>query len=143
MNKMMIILYVADQARSKAFYRAILGAEPALDVPGMTEFPLAAGATLGLMPEPGAARLLGDALPAPSTGNGIPRCELYLLVDDPEASYEALLAAGGKPVSPPAPRDWGDVAAYGADPDGHVVAFAKPVSGYKNSRSGNLLPDNS
>ena len=43
------ILYVADQARARDFYRRVLAAEPVLDVPGMTEFDLG-GATLGLMP---------------------------------------------------------------------------------------------
>lgn len=34
------ILYVADQARSRDFYRTVLATEPTLDVPGMTEFDL-------------------------------------------------------------------------------------------------------
>jgi catechol 2,3-dioxygenase-like lactoylglutathione lyase family enzyme len=38
------ILYVADQAASAAFYTRVLGASPTLDVPGMTEFALGAGA---------------------------------------------------------------------------------------------------
>jgi catechol 2,3-dioxygenase-like lactoylglutathione lyase family enzyme len=49
--KIMTILYVADQKRSRDFYRNILGIEPSLDVPGMTEFPLTDNASLGLMPE--------------------------------------------------------------------------------------------
>lgn len=35
-----LILYVADQARAKAFYADVLGLVPTLDVPGMTEFDL-------------------------------------------------------------------------------------------------------
>ncbi len=36
MDKAMLILYVADQGRSRAFYQAILGIAPSLDVTGMT-----------------------------------------------------------------------------------------------------------
>ena len=125
MKKAMIILYVADQKQSKDFYRAILGAEPLLDVPGMTEFPLVEGASLGLMPEAGTASFLGDVLPAAETGKGIPRCELYLFVENPDESYRILVDAGGTTISEPRARPWGDVTAYGADPDGHVIAFAK------------------
>lgn len=34
------ILYVADQARSTAFYSTLLNRAPTLNVPGMTEFEL-------------------------------------------------------------------------------------------------------
>ena len=125
MNKAMIILYVADQARSRDFYRSILDTAPLLDVPGMTEFPLAGGVSLGLMPEGGTTSFLGTALPAASGGNGIPRCELYLHVDDPAAHFLTLQQAGGTALGAAAPRPWGDTVAYGADPDGHIVAFAK------------------
>ena len=125
MNKAMVILYVADQERSKAFYGEILGSDPLMNVPGMTEFPLSGSTSLGLMPESGTTSFLGDKLPAPSTGSGIPRCELYLFVESPGQSYDRLVKAGGVPVSPPEQRPWGDTVAYGADPDGHVIAFAK------------------
>lgn len=119
------ILYVADQDRSTAFYSAALDQRPRLHVPGMTEFALPAGGVLGLMPEQGIRRLLGPALPDPASARGIARCELYLLVeDDPAIWHVRALAAGASELSPPLPRDWGHVAAYSLDPDGHVLAFA-------------------
>ncbi len=124
MPRTMIILYVADQARSRAFYEAVLGRAPILDVPGMTEFPFAGDVGLGLMPEAGIARILGSAVPDPASGSGVPRAELYVPVADPAGAYERLIAAGGTAISEPARRGWGDLVAYGADPDGHVVAFA-------------------
>lgn len=127
MSSAIIILYVADQERSKRFYSTILGTEPVLDVPGMTELPLAGEATLGLMPAEGIHELLGAAVPHPNDGHGIPRCELYLRVDEPEAHYQRALDAGAKDIDGPRERSWGEIAAYVADPDGHIVAFAKPV----------------
>lgn len=118
------ILYVAEQERSTVFYATVLGVAPRLQVAGMSEFDLPGGGVLGLMPEQGIRRLLGPALPDPASGRGIPRCELYLLVDDPAAWHVRSLRAGARELSPLQARDWGHSAAYSLDPDGHVVAFA-------------------
>ena len=121
----MFILYVSDQARARDFWRMVLDTPPSLDVPGMTEFPLTESSSLGLWPEANARALIGDKLPDPASARGVPRCELYLYVDDPAAALERLAQAGGILISPLAPRPWGDLAGYGADPDGNVVAAAK------------------
>jgi catechol 2,3-dioxygenase-like lactoylglutathione lyase family enzyme len=119
-----LILYVADQAAATAFWTGVLSQSPALDVPGMTEFTLAQGAVLGLMPEAGIRALLGPALPDPASARGIPRAELYLIVADPGAHHTRAMAAGARELSPLSPRSWGDQAAYSLDLDGHVIAFA-------------------
>lgn len=119
------ILYVADQTRSSRFYAIVLGFAPRLDVPGMTEFSLPGGAVLGLMPESSIERLLGPVLPSPSQAHGVPRAELYLVVDDPAAYHVRALSAGARELSALGPRSWGHVAAYSLDPDGHVLAFAR------------------
>ncbi len=119
-----VILYVADQVAARDFYALVLGSRPTLDVPGMTEFAVLPGLTLGLMPERGIGTLISPPLPHPSKGAGIPRCELYLRVDDVDAAYAHALTAGATEVSAPAARDWGDRAGYLSDPDGHVLAFA-------------------
>jgi uncharacterized protein len=123
-EKAHFILYVADRARSSAFYAAVLGAAPRLDAPGMTEFDLPGGAVLGLMPCAAIRRLLGAALPDPAAAQGLPRAELYLVVADAEAAHARALAAGAIELSPLLPRDWGHHAAYALDPDGHVLANA-------------------
>jgi uncharacterized glyoxalase superfamily protein PhnB len=122
----MIILYACDQLRSRDFYARVFGVSPTLDVPGMTEFAIG-DMTLGIMPEKGIAKILGDGVPHPKTGNGIPRCELYLYVENPKMQYERALTAGAKGLSPLARRDWGDEVAYCADPDGHIIAFARKL----------------
>lgn len=122
-----IILYVYDQNRSRDFYTKILQKEPDLDVPGMTEYTLADNLKLGLMPEEGIVNILKDKTPHPKSGNGIPRCELYLLVDNIVESYEAALKAGAKEISSIEERDWGDIVGYVSDFDGHVIAFAKKI----------------
>ena len=125
MKKSQIILYVSNQERSKIFYEAVLGKKPVLNVPGMTEFLLAEDFKLGLMPEKGIAKILTPFTPHPEKGNGIPRCELYLFLDEPGEALKRAVKAGGKEISKIAPREWGDTVAYCADPDGHIIAFAK------------------
>ena len=120
-----IILYVKDQQRSAAFYSAVLKKQPHIDVLGMTEFILAGNLKLGLMPEEGIAKILLDKTPHPSLGNGIPRCELYMYVENIEEAFMIAKNAGANEISGILPRDWGDTVGYLSDPDGHVLACAK------------------
>jgi uncharacterized glyoxalase superfamily protein PhnB len=41
------------------------------------------------------------------------------------------LKAGAKLITEPEDRDWGDRVCYFADPDGHILAFAKRIQGLK------------
>ena len=122
------ILYVADQAHSTEFYSAVLGVEPTLNVPGMTEFAIGEETVLGLMPEGGAVRLFGDKITRPTPAGISPRAEIYLVVDDPEAFHLRAIDAGSREISPLQARDWGHEAAYSLDPDGYVIAFAREVT---------------
>jgi len=125
MQRAHLILYVDDQAKSRDFYSAVLGAQPTLDVPGMTEFALPGGAVLGLMPSRGIVKLLGPALPDPTQAEGVPKAELYLVGDQPVGMLERAIAAGASLLSELQKRDWGHTVAYCLDPDAHVVAFAR------------------
>ena len=120
-----LIFYVADQKAAAAFYTRVLAVKPRLNVPGMTEFDLGQDVVLGLMPEAGIKRLLGDKLPDPGKAAGVPRAELYLLTEDPGAFHRRALENGARELSALAPRDWDHEAAYSLDPDGHVLAFAR------------------
>ena len=125
MKKAHFILYVEDQTKSTQFYSAVLACVPILHVPGMTEFSLFDGSILGLMPVSGIKRLLGNVLPDPAEASGIPRSELYLVVENASAFHERALDHGATELSPLEERDWGHRVAYSLDPDGHVLAFAE------------------
>jgi catechol 2,3-dioxygenase-like lactoylglutathione lyase family enzyme len=129
------ILYVDDQTRSTAFFRAVLGKAPSLDVPGMTEFELGVEAVLGLMPRAGIELLLGVS-PGVESGGREVRAELYFVVDDPAAYHARALSHGGLELSGLARRDWGHDVAYSVDPDGYVLAFARvPEADATDARS--------
>ena len=119
MHPAQFILYVADQARARDFYRRVLAAEPVLDVPGMTEFDLG-GATLGLMPAASMEALLSGQIHA---GDG-QRCELYLRRADAAAALARGADGGGRLLDRLRDRSWGERAGYLLDPDGHVLALA-------------------
>ena len=124
--KVHFILYVSDQKHSAAFYSTVLGKDPILDVPGMTEFSIGEQTILGLMPSEGIIRLLGR-IGDPSSMPDVLRGEIYLVVDDPAAFHESSLLAGAQELSPLAPRDWGELVAYSLDADGYILAFASPT----------------
>ena len=119
------ILYVSDQMKSKEFYRELFQVEPSLDVPGMTEFRLTKHVKLGLMPEDGISKILSDKTPHPNLGSGIPRCELYLKIDNANEYITQGIKLGGTQISEITDRDWGDRVGYISDPDGHILAFAE------------------
>lgn len=122
-----IILYVNDQEESCKFYQKIFHKSPDLNVPGMTEFILSDNCKIGLMPNDGISKILGDKTPDPGSGSGIPRCELYLTVQNIHHEFENAIKSGAKLISPVKERDWGDRACYFSDPDGHVIAFAERI----------------
>jgi catechol 2,3-dioxygenase-like lactoylglutathione lyase family enzyme len=121
-NSNMFILFVSDQQASRDFYATVLGREPVLDVPGMTEFKLVDGSSLGLMPKTGIRKLLGEA----DFGDGL-RAEVYLVVDDPRECLQRSVTAGARLLSECKNRDWGDLAGYCLDADGYVLGFAAPI----------------
>ncbi len=122
----MTILYVSDQKASKAFYESVFQVQPTLDVPGMTEFRLENGFTLGLMPQDGIKRLLGQDL-FPERDERNPRVELYLHVGNAQLYLDRAIKNGAELIHKVSMRDWGDRVGYYLDPDRHVLAFAETV----------------
>ncbi len=120
-NQLMIIFYVADLEAAKNFYEMLLNVTPALDDPGMVEFPLTESTSLGLMPIAGIESLLAGEKVAKE---GALKAELYCFVDDPARYLQQAEALGGRLLSPPEFKSWGDKVGYCADLDGHVLAFA-------------------
>ena len=119
-----MILFVADLARCRDFYKSLLQIVPVTDVPGMVELELAKNFKLGLMPLEGIGRIVGEETIRPKEKDIPPRGELYLLVEDPEDVFSRALALGAKALSPVQERNWGHKAGYVSDPEGNIIAFA-------------------
>lgn len=121
------ILAVSDLERSRRFYREAFGWPERVHVPVYVEFALPGGRGLGLYVREGFARNVGQA-PEPCLPGAITATEIYLHCSDLDVAASRLEGAGACQLSPRAPRDWGDEAAYFADPDGNVLVVARPMA---------------
>lgn len=119
-----LILYVKDQTVSTEFYTSLLEKEPALNVPGMTEFNLSEHTILGIMPAADIRRLLEDKV---QLSNDFIKAELYFVVDDLEHYVNRAKSLKIKIISDIQERNWGHNAAYFLDPDNYVIAFAEVI----------------
>jgi catechol 2,3-dioxygenase-like lactoylglutathione lyase family enzyme len=127
MELALVVLAVTDLHRSVGFYRRALGWEQVVEAPVYAELVAPTGLRLGLYERTAFARNPGtEPPPAPS---GTTATELYFLTGDVDAAVARLRAEGAELLSPRALRDWGDEAAYLADPDGNVVVVACPAAG--------------
>jgi uncharacterized glyoxalase superfamily protein PhnB len=81
---------------------------------------------LGLYERTAFGRNTGQA-PGTTPDGALTGTELYFYPDDLRAAIARLEAAGARELSALAKRDWGDEAAYFADPDGNVLVVARPL----------------
>jgi uncharacterized protein len=125
-NLGLVILAVDDLPRARAFYLSAFGWEVEVDLPVYVELRLPAGMRLGLYQRAAFGRNVGEMPPGVAAG-ALATTELYLRPDDLEATVSRLLAAGARTLRPLELRDWGDEVAYFADPEGTVIAVARPA----------------
>jgi len=123
----LIILAVADVARAAEFYRTGFGCRQLVAEAVYAEFELASGLRLGLYERAAFGRNTG-VVPAPAPAGSVCGTELYFRVDDVHAAVRVVEQAGARELASPALRDWGDEVGYLADPDGNVIALARPAN---------------
>jgi lactoylglutathione lyase len=136
-HHVLTILAVTDLQAMAGFYDEALGWPRRVDVPVFVEFELPDGRGLGVYQREGFAQNTGVA-PAVIPDGAISGTEIYLHCPDLEGAIERMKAAGARELAPLAPRDWGDEAAYFADPEGHVLVLARPLGGPEMNR-GDLM----
>jgi predicted enzyme related to lactoylglutathione lyase len=120
----LVILAVKDLAAMSAFYKVVLGWKQVVDVPVYVELQHDDGMRFGLYADDHFALNVG-VMPAASPG--LTRTEVYLHCDDLGEAIERAHRVGAQPLSPRSPRNWGDEAAYFADPEGNIVVLARPL----------------
>jgi len=118
------VLYVSDVRRSVGFY-TLLGYEPTYQFPlegdphyvGLERGDSSLGIADANWPQAQLGITVGTA----------PRFELFVYVDNVEASVELFREAGHPILQEPATMPWGERQAYTADPEGNPIALATPV----------------
>ncbi len=119
-----VVLVVEELDRALAFYCDVLGLQ--LGHRSGSYAQLETGVTrVSLFERQAMAATLGRDLDAPSPD--APGFELGFKVDDCDAAYTELVAAGATPAVPPTDRAWGQRTAYVRDPDGHLVELAQDL----------------
>ncbi|HEY8516084.1 MAG TPA: VOC family protein [Candidatus Binatia bacterium] len=119
-----VVLIVADLERALAFYQGTLGLE--LQHRAERYAQLRAGTTrLSLYAREAMAETLGTPLEPPS--RTAPAFELGFKVEDCDAAFAELAAAGVEAVTPPTTRPWGQRTAYVRDPDGNLIELAQDL----------------
>jgi uncharacterized glyoxalase superfamily protein PhnB len=66
--------------------------------------------------------------------------ELHFDVEDVDEAVQRLVVAGARLLSPASARDWGDLAAYLADPDGNVIVVAMPLPTVTGEQASSVNP---
>lgn len=120
------ILAVKDLKRSVGFYSESFGWSVTINTKRYVEFGLPGGRGLALCRRNAFTHETGAVIPE-SSMDATSGVQVYLRCDDLPRVIARLHTAGARPLSKVRERDWGDEVAYFADPDGHVIAVARPV----------------
>jgi lactoylglutathione lyase len=120
------ILAVKDINRSVAFYSEAFGWSVSIHTKRYVEFGLPGGRGLALCRRNAFTHETGAVVPESST-DATSGVQVYLRCDDLPRVIARLHTAGARALSKVRERDWGEEVAYFADPDGHVIAVARPV----------------
>ena len=119
-----LVLVVDDIDVSTRFWRDVIGAEFEHQSGDYSQFRIGE-VRLGLFQVDAMAATLGREISHPAPGAA--GFELGFEVDDVDATYDELVAAGATPITPPDDRPWGQRTAYVADPDGYLIELVRPL----------------
>lgn len=119
------ILAVDDLPAMARFYRAAFGWPTRVDVPVYVELGLPEARRLGLYEREAFGRNTGR-VPARVPAGELAPTELYVVAPSFDEVLERLRSLDARELSPPSMRAWGDEVAYFADPEGNVLAVARP-----------------
>ena len=126
MGRAFPVVYVHDVPRALRFYVDLLGAEQRYQFPPIGDavyVGLRLGeAELGIVHESSPQQLIGQRI-----GDG-PRFELFVYVDDVDASVASMQEADVAVLRQPEDMPWGERLAFVADPEGNPITLAAPVA---------------
>jgi flavin reductase (DIM6/NTAB) family NADH-FMN oxidoreductase RutF/catechol 2,3-dioxygenase-like lactoylglutathione lyase family enzyme len=120
------ILACAELTRSVEFYRQAFDWPIVVEEERYVELGLPGGRGLGLCSREAFRDYTGQKV-RKAKEDRLSGVELYLRCEDLARAVVRVAGAGARELSRVAPRDWGEEAAYFADPDGNVIVLARPL----------------
>ena len=118
------ILVVSDLARSRDFYRDVLGASLYREYGGSSAVFSFQGVWLLLVTGGGPTADKPDVtFAAPSDPNRVSH-SMTIRVPDCAAAYQTLVGRGASFLTPPVASEW-EVRAFFRDPDGHLIEISE------------------
>ncbi len=118
------ILVVSDMARSRDWYRDVLGAEIYREYGESSVVLSFNGVWLLLVTEGGPSKDKPDVTMAPSGDLSTVDHSFTIRVEDCQASYDILSSRGAEFLTPP--HDWGaEIRCFFRDPDGHLFEISQ------------------
>ena len=120
------ILATEDLENSVAFYMKAFDWSIRLQSKSYVEFELPGGLGLAVCTLDGFEKHIG--LKPNIKSGAVTPVQVYLRSDDLARAIARLHSAGARPLSNLKKRDWGEEAAYFADPDGHVLVISRTTS---------------
>ena len=128
------ILYVANVARSRAFYVAALGlrpgtsAPPGSDAPVFAEFETGSTRLALCSRELAASNFSSPAFFSPASLDAPAQAsEVAIVVADVPSAFARAVEAGAVAAEPPKTKPWGQLVSYIRDLDGHVVEICSEM----------------
>ena len=122
----LVILAVSDLDRATRFYQETFGWTQIVATPVYVEFTVPDKLRLGLYERASFSRNT-TITPIEPTESGITGTEIYLYTTNFDLLMERLKHNGARQLSPLQERSWGEEVVYFADPDGNVLALARPL----------------
>lgn len=121
-----VVLIVSDLDASLQFYTGLLGLPLHHRAPNDKFAELDTGVThIALYTREAMSETLGREISAADRDQ--PGFELGFKVDNVDAVFAEVVAAGIEPAVEPTTKFWGQRTAYVYDPDGHLVEFAQEL----------------
>jgi lactoylglutathione lyase len=128
MGRVFPVVYVRDVPAALRFYADLLGFEEQYRFPPDDGTAVYVGLTndghdLGVVHESSPQQLIGRSI------GEDPRFELFVYVEDVDATVERLRGADVAVLREPEDMPWGERLAFVADPEGNPVTLAAPSEG--------------
>jgi lactoylglutathione lyase len=122
-----MIVYVADVARSVAFYESAFGAKARFIHESGQYAELETGTTTLAFANDDFVAGQGVAFRRTRADEPPPAVEIGLVFDDVAAAYRRAVEAGAAAIKEPAAKPWGQIVGYVRDANGVLVELCSPM----------------